>query len=62
MSEQQQPRLWRVTVLEWLSHVTIIEADTAEEAEEKALELREVDIEAFRHLDSGLDGVVVEEA
>lgn len=66
MSEQQQqsPRNWRVTVIEWLSHVAIIEADTPMLAEAHARQLwaEHGDHEAFRFSDSGLDGIVVDEA
>jgi hypothetical protein len=64
MSEQQQsPRKWRVTVIEWLSHVAVIEADTAEEAEAQARELwAENGEHEFNFSDSGIDGVVVDEA
>jgi hypothetical protein len=65
MSEQQQlPRKWRVTVIEWLSHVAVIEADTAQQAEAEARNLwaENSEHEAFRFSDSGLDGVVVDAA
>ncbi|MFL5280055.1 MAG: hypothetical protein ACJ8AW_03420 [Rhodopila sp.] len=63
----QQPksqRIWRVTLLEWPAHVTIIEADTAELAEAEARRLWENhgEHEQFHFSDSGLDGVVVKEA
>jgi hypothetical protein len=58
------PRTWRVTVIEWLSHVATIEADTAEQAEATARELwaEHGEHEVFHFSDSGLDGVVVDEA
>ncbi len=60
---KQQPRVWRVTVIEWLSHVATIEAGTAEEAEAKARDIWADNAEqnVFRFSDSGLDGVVVDE-
>jgi hypothetical protein len=60
----QQTRRWHVTVIEWLSYVAFIEADTAEQAEAKARELwaDNVELEVFDFDDSGLDGVVVDEA
>jgi hypothetical protein len=64
MSEQQKPaRRWRVTAIEWLSHVAVIEADTAEQAEAKAHELwaDQRECEVFRFSDAGLDGIVVDE-
>jgi hypothetical protein len=64
MSGQPEPnstRRWRVTVIEWLSHKAVIEADTAEEAEAKAEQLWAEDMEAFSFSDGGLDGVVVDE-
>ena len=62
--QQQSPRQWRVTVIEWLSHVAVIEADTEEQAKAKARELWAAhgEYEAFRFSDSGLDGIVVDEA
>jgi hypothetical protein len=64
MSEQHQPaRRWRVTVIEWLSHKAIIEAETAEQAEARAYELwaENAEHEVFSFSDSGVDGVVVDE-
>jgi hypothetical protein len=65
MSEQQKSaRKWRVTVIEWLSHVAVIEADTAEQAEATAQQLwaDNAEHDVFRFSDSGLDGIVVDEA
>jgi hypothetical protein len=65
MSEQQQSaRKWHVTAIEWLSHVAVIEADTAEQAEAKARDLwaENAEHEVFRFSDAGLDGIVVDEA
>jgi hypothetical protein len=65
MSDQQKAaRKWRVTVIEWLSHVAVIEAATSEEAEALARQLwaDNGEREVFRFSDSGLDGVVVDEA
>ncbi len=65
MSEPRQPsRTWRVTVIEWLSHAAVIEADTPEQAEAKARQLwaGNGEHEVFRFSDSGLDGVIVDEA
>jgi hypothetical protein len=60
----QQPRLWRVTAIEWLSHDAFIEAETAEQAEVKARDLwaDNAEHEVFHFSNSGLDGFVVEEA
>lgn len=65
MSEQQKAaRKWRVTVIEWLSHVAVIEAATPEEAEALARQLwvENGEHEEFRFSNSGLDGVVVDAA
>jgi len=65
MSEQQQSaRKWHVTVIEWLSHVAVIEADTAEQAEAIAQQLwvDNAEHDVFRFRDSGVDGIVVDEA
>jgi hypothetical protein len=61
MSEQH--RQWRVTVIEWLSHKAIVEAETAEEAKATARELwaENAEHEVFSFSDSSLDGVVVDE-
>jgi hypothetical protein len=58
----EAPRRWRVTVIEWLSHVAVIEADTAEQAEAEARRLwaENGEHEVFRFSDSGIDGVVVD--
>jgi len=55
-------RRYRVVVLEWLSHVAVIEATSAEEAEAKARELwsSNDETQAFSFNDSGIDGVQVE--
>jgi len=59
-----RPRQWRVTAIEWLSHVALIEAESAEEAEATARQLwvDNAEHEQFSFDDSGLDGFVVEEA
>jgi len=56
-------RRYRVVVLEWLSHVAVIEATSSEEAEAKAMELwsSNDETEVFSFNDSGIDGVQVEE-
>jgi hypothetical protein len=56
----EAPRQWRVTVIEWLSHVAVIEADTAEQDEAEARSLWAEDGE--QRGGSGIDGVVVDEA
>lgn len=60
---QQPPRQWRVTATEWLSHVAVIEADTAKQAEYQARELWAENAEhaVFHFEDAGLDGIVVDE-
>jgi hypothetical protein len=65
MSEQQKStRKWRVTVIEWLSHVAVVEADTAKQAEAIAQQLWADNGEhnVFRFSDSDIDGIVVDEA
>ena len=54
---------YRVVVIEWLSHKAIIEAESAQHAEEQARQLwaENAECEVFSFADSGLDGVVVEE-
>ena len=54
---------YRVVVLEWLSHVAVIEATSPEDAENKALELwsSNDETQVFSFSDSGIDGVEVEE-
>jgi hypothetical protein len=53
---------YRVVVLEWLSHVAVIEAASKEDAEAKGLELwNKVDVEGFDFDDSGVDGVIADE-
>jgi hypothetical protein len=56
-------RLWRVTALEWLAHVAVIEAPTEDEARALAQDLwdRQMEAEEFRFSDSGLDGFDIEE-
>jgi hypothetical protein len=56
-------RRWRVTAIEWLSHDTVIEAHSEEEARAEAERLwaDNGETEAFSFDDSGLDGFVVEE-
>jgi hypothetical protein len=60
----KQHRKWRVTVIEWLSHIAVIEAATPEEAEALARQFwaENGEHEEFRFSDSGLDGIVVDEA
>jgi len=61
---QHPPRKWRVTAIEWLSHVASIEADTAEQAEALACELwaKNREHEAFHFEDSDVDCIIVDEA
>jgi hypothetical protein len=56
-------RKWRVTAIEWLSQVAVIEADTAEQAEFIAAELwaDNSEHEVFHFSDAGLDGFVIDE-
>lgn len=56
-------KTYRVVVLEWLSHTTVIEApdEAAAEAEARRLWAEGNGTETFSFEDSGLDGVVVEE-
>lgn len=53
---------YRVTVIEWLSHSAILEAETSEAAEAEARRLWNEQAEdgVFRFEDSGIDGVVVD--
>jgi hypothetical protein len=65
MSDQynQRPlRKWRVTAIEWLSHVAVIEAETQEQAEAQAEEFwaENGGDGVFRFKDGGLDGFFVE--
>ena len=50
-----------VTVIEWLSHDIVLDADSAEGAEVQARALWADDVarERFRFRDSGIDGVEV---
>ncbi|MGE0371638.1 MAG: hypothetical protein AB7G40_05520 [Hyphomonadaceae bacterium] len=53
---------FRVTVLEWLSHVIILDAADANAAEELAgVMWSDLGGDAFRFSDQGLDGFQVEE-
>lgn len=55
-------RRYRVVVLEWLSHDTVVEASSKEEAEATALALwNEGTGDAFSFEDSGIDGVIADE-
>lgn len=56
-------KTYRVVVIEWLSHKGVIEAESAEHAEEEARRLwaENGECEIFRFEDSGVDGVDVEE-
>ena len=56
------PKLYRVTVIEWLSHKALIEAESPEQAEAKARNLWADNAEhnVFAFEDSGIDGVMVE--
>lgn len=51
-----------VTVLEWLSHEAIIEAESPEAAEAEARRLwdENAEHEAFKFRDAGIDGVQVD--
>jgi hypothetical protein len=62
--QQQPPRKWRVTVIEWLSHVAVIQAETAKQAEEQARELwaENAEHEVFHFEDSDVDCVIVDDA
>ena len=57
-------KTYRVTVIEWLSHKAVIEAEGPEQAEVKARELWANNAEhaVFAFEDSGIDGVMVDEA
>ncbi len=54
---------YRVTLIEWLSHVAVVEATSAEDAQEKALEIRETEEEGdgFEFEDGGVSDVMCEE-
>jgi hypothetical protein len=56
-------RRYRVTVIEWLAHKTVIEAVTAQEAQALARDLfeRGDEHDLFRFDDSGIDSVDAEE-
>lgn len=56
------PQSYRVTVLEWLSHEALIEADSPAAAEEEARRLWEenAEHEAFKFRCSGIDGIEVD--
>jgi hypothetical protein len=59
---EQPVRRWRVTVNEWLSHVAVIEATVAKEAEAKVREFwaENAEHEIFSFKDAGVDGVLIE--
>jgi hypothetical protein len=53
---------YRVVVLEWLSHVAVIEAASQQEAEAKGFELwNKDDVQSFDFDYSGVDGVTADE-
>lgn len=54
---------YRVTVIEWLSHKAVIEAEGPEQAEAKGRQLWADNAEhaVFAFEDSGIDGVMVDE-
>lgn len=56
------PKPYRVTVVEWLSHVALIEADGPDQAEEKARQLWADNAEyaVFEFEDSGIECILVE--
>jgi hypothetical protein len=54
-------RRYRVTVIEWLSHKTIVEAHSSEEAEAKGLKIWADGEEGFSFDDQGVDGAVADE-
>lgn len=62
MTTTPTPQRYRVTVLEWLSHDTIIEASSPEAAEAEARRLwnENGEHEVFQFEDSGIDGIVVD--
>jgi hypothetical protein len=52
---------WSVTLHRWdVYRLTDVVADTAAEAEEKALEIYEEDYDRFEHADGGVDSVLAE--
>jgi hypothetical protein len=55
-------RRYRVTIIEWISYVGVIEAASSDEAEEMALDIRGTDAEndMFSFKDSGVSDVLVE--
>jgi hypothetical protein len=57
------PKRFHVTVIEWLSHDTVIEASDAQAAEAEARRLwaENAEHEVFSFDDSGIDGIQVEE-
>jgi hypothetical protein len=56
-------RRYRVVVIEWLSHVAVIDSESESAAEAKARELwdAQAESECFSFEDSGIDGVMVDE-
>jgi len=55
-------RRYRVVVLEWLSHKTVVEAASKEEAEATGLALwNEATEDHFSFEDSGIDSVIADE-
>jgi len=52
---------YRVVVLEWLSHVAVIEASSQAEAETKGLNLWNEADGSFSFEDQGIDGVIGDE-
>ena len=54
-------RRYRVVVLEWLSHVAVIEASSQAEAETNALDLWNQADGSFSFEDQGIDGVIADE-
>jgi hypothetical protein len=56
-------KTYRVVVIEWLSHQTIIEAASAAQAEAKVRKLwaEKDECDVFSFEDSGVDGITVEE-
>jgi hypothetical protein len=64
MTTNPPKQIYRVTVIEWLSHSALLEAESSQAAEAQARRLWEenAEHEAFRFEDSGIDGVVVDPA
>jgi hypothetical protein len=54
-------RRYRIVVLDWLSHETVVEASSKEEAEAKGLDLWNQADGSFSFEDQGVDGVVGDE-